>query len=242
MKTFQMYLTEKQGHQSRASLVFHKIISMLDHGHVDFTEKHVKFNIGALVKDSSYNNVNVLIRKGSNSGARLGISKADHASYVVIETPTLPTRDKIDSFLESDKVAKSFITAVSQYLAKLHHEDPEAHKTSDEMQSITNTPERFEEIYGEIVRSVDEAIEKYNASKEETGKAFTKFNVIKQETQKITHGLVAKEYFGNSEGEFAKKFIAANTDAAHFDKDMKVKLESRLKTLYISKVKPLLSQ
>lgn len=242
MKTLKTFLLEKKGHESRASLVFHKIVSMLDHGHVDFSEKSVKFNIGALVKHSSYNHLNVFIRKGSAFGARLGIHKKDHSSVIVIETDELPSRDKIDTFLESTKVAKSFIAAVAKYLEKLHKEDPDAHKTSDEMESHTNTTERFEEIYNEIVKSVDEAITKFNANKAETGKVFDKFNIIKQETQKATHSLVEKEYFGSSESEFTKKYISENGTAAHFNKDMKNKLESRLKSLYMSKIKPLLGK
>jgi len=215
---------------------------MLDHGHVDFSEKVITFNVGGLIKQSAYNKLVVTIRKGNNTAARLGVHRTNGTAHIVIETDKLPARDKIDSFLEDAGRAKSFMAAFSKYLNTMHADDPDAIKHADELQAEINAPGKVEEIYDEIVKSVDEAIEAYKKEHDSAHEVFGRFNITKQETQKATLGLVRSERFGNGPDEFAKKFFGASSHAAHLNKEGKEKILSRLKSMYISKIHPMLSQ
>lgn len=230
-------LNEATSIQNEASLVFHKIVSMLDHGHVDMTEKSISFNVGALIKKSAYNSLEVVIRIGSNHEARLGKHKTKGHLVIAIETDELPARKQIDSFLERKEIAASFMRAFRSYAKKHHDHKAEHPKHREEIESEVNTPERFEELYGEVVKHVDEAVTNYGKTKDESGDVFSKFNIHKQETQKVTMTILQKDFFGGTEDEFASKFMKMVPETAHLQKVYKEKMISRLKTLYHAKVR-----
>lgn len=230
-------LNEETVVDNEASLVFHKIVSMLDHGHVDFEENAIRFNVGALIKKSSYNNLGVLIRKGANTSPRIGKHRSKGHIYIVMETDTLPDRKKIDSFLERPSIAKSFLKAFGEYLSKFHEETDDNHKTKEELEDSVNSVEKFEEIYKEVVANVDEAIKEYEKTKGESASVFAKYNVAKMETQKLSLGILQGEFFGNNEDEFAAKFLKSVPAANHLQKEFKDKMLSRLRSLYVSKIK-----
>jgi hypothetical protein len=236
MKNFKTFLLEFKGAGNEATLVFHKLLSMLDKGHVDVTATDVTFNVGAVIKSSSYNNLVVKIRQGAVSSTKLGIHKVNQKKYIIIETPEVPTKEHLVDFLENVETAKPFISAFEKYLVYVHQEPKNAHKTKDEMVHVVNNDQKFEEMYNTIVKSVDAAIDSYRKARGEGEQLFNKFNVGKQETQKITHSILRNEAFGKNEAEFATKFMKEVPEVEHLNKDMKEKMESRLKSLYVSKI------
>lgn len=238
---FSTFLTENKNLKNEATLVLHKIISMVDNAHVDASENDIRFAVGPMIHKGAYNGLQVVIRKG-DSGVRLGKSRSTGNPVIVIGVDRLPDRKGIDTLLSKSDYFNGFVTAFTDYLKKLHDHDADYDKHDAELE-VDNT-ENFEDNYNKIVADFAENnIEPYKKAFEEaTGQSADNANLLNKETLKLSVKNLQKEYLGTNENEFLSivKKLAGYKAFERIDKSLSSKLDSRLKTYFASNVKPLL--
>lgn len=239
---FSTYLNESKNLKNEATLVLHKIIHMVDNGHVDMGEADIRFAVGPMVHKGSYDNLQVVIRKGSVKSVRLGRSKDGKGAFIVIETDKLPDRKGIDSMLEQTEFFNGFVEAFVLYLQKLHDMSAEYNKHDDEVEAENN--ENFEDNYNALIAEFAESnVKAYERAVGEVNDHIdNNANIIKKETRSLSVKKLQSEYLGTSEAEFLSviKKLPTFKKFDRIKKELKVKLESRLKTYYKTSVRPLL--
>lgn len=237
---FSTYLNENKSLQNEATLVIHKIIHMIDSGHVDVNDTDIRFTVGPLIHKGSYNAVSVVIRKAAKPAIRLAKTRDKDGAVIVIDTKTLPERMKIDTFLSGKEVFDGFVSEFVKYLSTLHDHDADHDKHDSEAEQDNTT--NFEENYTKLIKELEKSVEKYNTTKDEVnGHVENNANIIKHETTKLSIKNLQKEYLGTNEAEFMTivKKLPAYEAFKGIDKELNSKLESRLKTYFASNIKAL---
>lgn len=238
---FSTYLTENKNLKNEATLVLHKIISMVDNAHVDMNENDIRFAVGPMIHKGSYNGLKVVIRKG-DKGVRLGKLRDGSGAVIVVGVDRLPERKGIDTLLSKTDYFEGFVTAFVQYLNKLHDHDADHDKHDAEVE-VDNT-ENFEDNYNKIVAEFTaKNVETYKKAYEEaTGQTVDNANLLKREIVKLSVKNLQKEYIGTNEAEFLSlvKKLPEYKAFERIDKSLSAKLDARLKTYFASHVKPLL--
>lgn len=198
---FSTYLNESKNFRNEATLVLHKIIHMVDNGHVDMGENDIRFGVGPMVHKGSYDGLTVVIRKGGTETVRLGKTK-DDKPVIVIDTPKLPDRKEIDSMLEKRVFFDGFISAFSLYLQKMHNPNADYNKHADELELENN--ENFEDNYNALVAEFAKTnVEDFKKAIDEVNNHIdNNANLIKKETRKLSVDRLKSEYLGTSEAEF----------------------------------------
>jgi hypothetical protein len=236
---FSTYLTESKSLKNEATLVLHKIIHMVDNGHVDMSENDIRFAVGPMIHKGAYDKLKVVVRKADKVGVRLGKVRDGEGAVIVVDTKKLPARDKIDSLLSETEVFNGFVEAFVQYLQKLHDHDAEHDKYAPEKE--VEHSGNFEENYNALIAEFNEKLSEYeNAHGEVHSHVNNNANVIKHETTKLSIKQLQKDYLGNTEDEFMSivKKLPGYNKFDHLAKELKTKLESRLKSYYNTTVKP----
>lgn len=236
---FSSYITENKNLKNEATLVLHKIISMVDNGHVDATEKDLRFSVGALIHKGAYNKLFVVIRQGE-SGVQLGRSRtAEGTSAIVVGVDKLPDRKNIDTLLSKTETFNKFVETFVTYLSRVHdhHAEHDKHDAELHIENSGNFEENYKALIAEFEESNVSAYEK--ATGEVTGSTKDNANAIHQEVSKLSLGNLKKEYIGNNESEFLGlvKKLPAYKNFAHIEKELSAKLDARLKTYYNGRLK-----
>jgi uncharacterized membrane protein YcgQ (UPF0703/DUF1980 family) len=237
---FSTYLNENKSLHNEATLVIHKIIHMIDSGHVDQNDSDIRFTIGPMIHKGSYNTVSVVIRKSERQSVRLAKARDGNNAVIVIDTKKLPERKNIDTFLSDKAIFDGFVSSFTKYLSTLHNHDAD-HDEHESETELHNT-EDFEENYKKLIEEIEKNVEAYTTTKAEvTGHVENSANIIKHETTKLSIKNLQKEYLGNTEAEFVGiiKKLPAYENFKGISKELTTKLESRLKTYFISKIKSL---
>lgn len=241
---FSKFLTEKtKSYTNEAILVLHKIVSMVDNAHVDINDRDIRFAIGPMIKKGSYNDVMVVIRKQPANG-RARLAKMNNADKfaIVIDAKELPSRKEIDTFLSKQDVFDSFVDAFAYYLENYHDYSGEYEKYEPELE-IENT-EKFEDNYNALIAEFNETnVDAFNkAAAELKSKIESTSNIISKHSYNIAIKNLQKEYIGTNESEFLViiRKLGAFDKFLNIGKDLRQKLESRLKTYFATNVKPLL--
>lgn len=240
---FSTYLNENKNLKTEASLVLHKIIHMVDGGHVDMGESDIRFAVGPMIHKGAYDKLQVVIRKADKIAVRLGKPREGEGAVIVIDTKKLPERKKIDALLSETEVFNGFVEAFVGYLQKLHDHDAEHGKHDAEVEVDNNS--NFEDNYNALITEFTKSnIEPYkNAFQEVHGHVNNNANVIKHETTKLSLKNLQKEYLGTTDTEFLGlvKKLPGFKKFDHIQKELTSKLDSRLKAYFISSIKPLLA-
>lgn len=241
---FSTYLIENQNLKTEATLVLHKIIHMVDNAHVDMGENDIRFAVGPMIHKGAYNGLNVVIRKADKISVRLAKPREGKGAVIVIDTKTMPTRDKIDTLLSEKDIFNGFLDAFVGYLEKLHDHNAEHPQHDSEREHANNGS--FEDNYNAIIAEFTKTnIEAYkNATKEVNDQVNNNANIIKNETTKLSVLNLQKEYLGTSEAEFISivKKLPGYKKFDHVAKELTSKLTTRLKSYYLAVVKPLTDQ
>lgn len=238
---FSSFLTENKNLKNEATLVLHKIISMVDNGHVEVTDSAMRFSVGAMIHKGAYNKLYVVVRKGE-SGVQLGRSRtAEGVSAIVVGVDKLPDRKGIDTLLSKTETFNKFVEAFVTYLTRVHDHQGEHDKHDDEME-VENTG-NFEDNYKALIAEFESTnIDSYKkAVAEVTGSTEGNANSIHQEVSKMSLGNLKKEYIGTSEAEFLAlvKKLPSYDKFTKIDKAMAAKADARLKTYYTGHIKQL---
>lgn len=233
MKSLKQFLFEQYSKQDNsAQLVLQKIIDMVDDGHVDYSDDKININVGRLIKNKNFYNFLLIIRKSNTANIRLGTDNSDNY-VIVIDTKTLPKREKIDSFLSHARYFDKIVNGIKAYLSNHYAESDADEETSYEKRKSSNSRESFEENYSKIKDNINGLIEEYKKSKqslerelEETGSP-SKKEMINQAIKKLRDDIL-----GSNAKEFINKMIKDNEFINHLDKEWKNKLTSRLEDYY----------
>lgn len=240
---FSTYLNESKSVKNEATLVLHKILHMIDHGHVDVTDKDIRFAVGPMIHMGAYNKLQVVIRKANSIGVKLGKLREGEGSVIVIDTKTLPERTKIDNLLSEKEVFEGFITAFTKYLSTVH--DHKADHPQHASEAARSNNDNFEANYNALVAEFGEKIEEYQKAHDEVhSHVNNSADIIKHETTKISLRELQKEYLGTTEAEFLGlvKKLPGYTKFEKIEKELSTKLDSRLKAYYNTTVAPLLEE
>lgn len=240
---FSTYLTENKNLKNEATLVLHKIIHMVDSGHVDMGESDIRFAVGPMVHKGSYSNLTVVIRKADKIAVRLGKTREGDGAAIVIDTKNLPDRKSIDALLSEKEVFNGFVDAFVDYLQKLYDRTAEHPKHDDEVEGENNS--NFEDNYNALVAEFAKRnVEAYKTAFQEVhSHVNNNADIIKHETTKLSLKNLQKEYLGTTEAEFLGlvKKLPGFRKFDRIQKELKSKLDSRLKAYYLASVQPLLA-
>jgi hypothetical protein len=239
---FSTYLNESKALKNEATLVLHKIIHMVDAGHVDISETDIRFTVGPMIHKGSYDKLKVVIRKADSIGVRLGKLREGEGAAIVIDTKKLPDRKKIDALLSETEVFNGFVKAFTQYLDKLHDHEGDYDKHDAEV--ATDNNDNFEDNYNALIAEFTKNnIEPYQQAFQEVhSHVNNNANIIKHETTKLSLKNLQSQYLGVSDTEFLSivKKLPGYKKFDKLEKELNSKLDSRLKAYYRTTVKPLL--
>lgn len=234
--------------ETTADVVFQKILDHLDHTHIDIDDRSIRFHVGVSIKNTTIN-LSVVIRNGSSNTIRMGTHKDSGDPTIVIDIRgELPARTKLHDFLAKDTVrARKIKGLIVQYLNSDKH-NPEhvaEFRTTHEEETEVNSEGTFEEKYEAMIRKVKERIEEFKGSIEELKDEMNTEDKGKKEIARRAMTHLGNEQFGETEAAFKKIaeeiFVGGQKDGIRLlSKENKEKLEKRLASFYVHKIKPLL--
>lgn len=237
---FSTFLNESKNLTNEATLVLHKILHMIDNGHVDESDKDIRFSVGAMIHKGAYSRLKVVIRKAETVSVKLGKVRDGEESVIVINTKKLPARDKIDSLLSEKTVYDGFIAAFIKYLSNVHdHKSDHPKHASEELHHNTTN---FEDNYKALIGEFEEKMTEYTSAHDEVhSHVNNSADIIKHETTKLSIKELQKEMLGTSEAEFMSivKKLPGYKKFEKLDKELVTKLDSRLKSYFNTTVHPL---
>lgn len=236
--TFCEFLIEEYKKNNAALLVLQKVIDMADDGHVDYdeTNEKISINVGKLIKNNEFYDLNILIRKRAPHNIRLA-KDADDKFVIVIDTSKLPQRADIDKFLGRKENVEKFNREFSKYLQKHHVSAADRGvdtQTAYEKSKKYSDRDGFEGEYNQLLNTIKEKVEEYKKAKSELERQKEETGLpgrISTLDAAIAH--LKKEYFGSSATEFTSKMLKiAGEFKDHLDPELKKKLQKRLQDFY----------
>ena len=236
---FKQYLVEvSKSFINQADIIYQSILDNLDHGHVSLDDHEVKFNVGKIIKNSTYDNLNVHIRHADKDDMKLGTHKASGIPTIVIFTTSkLPSeRKKVDSFLENPEFATKFKKMIQSYL-EIHH-DTEKEKEVESASSYEKPKlyaTNFEKHYKTVINDIKRIMKDYDdAKKYLLAKVGATGNEAKKSVTQAAIKSLYNQHFGDSFKEFTSKLkgIEGAKFLEHIPKELKAKALSRLESFY----------
>lgn len=234
---FKKFLVEQnKALSNEIDLVYQQILDNLDEGHVHFEDGKLLFNVGKIIKNNIYNNLDFVIRVQNSHNVRLGKDKQNKSAIVVDTTGQLPDRKKLNSFLESARYSGKIKSELRRYF-KLHHEEQKTQgsdsSTSYEKQKTVNT--NFEDHYEQLVHAIEQKLLHTSHARDDLMKQHDSTgNIGKQEIIKAASKHLIDTELGTNFNKF--KGIALKLPEAefiqHLDPAAKKKILSRLESYY----------
>jgi hypothetical protein len=234
MKFKQFLVESEKQFETQVELIFQKLLDSLDESHIDIGDDRVQFNVGKIIKDSTLNNLSVVIRANSGDNTRLGTDSSGRHAIVIDTTKNLPNREKVVKYIKSAELAEKFKKQVAKYLEKHYDSDAKVEpSTSHEKNKQINSG--VEKHYDDLVKAINAKMDDYRGSHDilrrkhkSTGSA--------GEQEIITSAMsqLKRDLFGHSEKEFMG--IALKLPQAefiqHLAPEAKKKILSRLSSYY----------
>lgn len=244
MQSFKQHLLyelfSKKPIENEAMLVLQKVIDMADDGHVDYGTDKIKLNVGKLIKNKKYNNLDIYIVKGKD-GVKIGRHSSENRHAIFISTPRLPKRQNIDTFLSDAQRSSGFKSAFLKFFndATFDETDEDAGSSYEQTNEL-NTRPAFEKSYVELVNNLNAKLGQYFDAKKELEDRIERASddLGHKEVIKLSLDKLKKEMVGGNVNEFMSKAVEVYGKDKYkmLDKDFKAKLESRLKDYYEHKV------
>lgn len=233
--TFSQYLIENETHKNHALLILQKIIDMVDDGYVDYDADKIVINIGKLIKNKEYYDLDIIIRRGTIHSVRLAKSETSNNYAIIIETTRLPTRSKIDSFLSKKGTVDKFTKEFQKYISKYHKTNERDAITSYEKGKEINSRSNFEKQFKELSQTIKDKLVEYKSAKENIEREIKNSGTPgRSEVLKLSLENLKNEYLGSNAKEFVSKMLKL-TDKNFVDlleKSLKTKLINRLTSYY----------
>jgi len=234
--SFKDFLIEKINNmENEADIVMHQIINVIDDAHVEYTDDRLDFNIGVMIKRSTYTRLWMTIIRESDESIRLAKNKSTTKDgyTIVIETDDYPSRKMIDTFL-SNKNIYSGVKRQVVIFAENYKEDSNEFETGYESDKAMNTDANFERLYDTVVKQIKKKIEEYKQIAIDLNHQLDS-TANEAEKQMYVRSLekLKDEYFGDTFKKFKKIAAEAiDVDLTRFEKEYKQKFDSRLEDYY----------
>jgi hypothetical protein len=225
-----------------SKIIIQQVLDNIDYGHVDYNEEEIKFNVGNIVKNSKFNNLNVIIVQRNKDEIRLGKSKSNNDYVIVIKTTQkLPERKEIDTFIsENNRIYQLFYSTLKKYIKRGEFSDSDISIYEKKKQSREYGT--FEEMYNNVIDKINEKINEFKSVTKKMKDRIQKTN-DESEKHKLELAILSckKDTIGASFKDFLNisKKLASESNF-EFDKESKNKFDSRIESYYESKVNPLL--
>ena len=235
-------LSEKNNVEANADLIYQKVLDVLDHAHIDFSDTKIEFHIGRIIKNSDID-IDMVIRSGESDSVRLGKNKQKGDYTIVVDvTSDLPLRSEIDAFLAKDRTrALAIKSIISKYLSdKYLANGINTVRTKYEEDASYN--KAFEHKYEAIISKLKDLMEEVQGTISELKSEMDTEDTGKRETCKRAMKSVIKDSFGDNFNEFKKVVNGMMKDAGDLSKENKEKLYNRLESFYDQRIKPLLEK
>lgn len=215
-----------------AQLILQRIIDMADDGHLEYSDERITINIGRLIKNKQLNNLSLIIRKNSTPNIRMGIDN-DENNVIVIDTKTLPKREKIDSFLAHARYFDRIVEKINEYLTKYHKENDSDEESSYEKRQNNNSRESFENNFAELKSKINDSVQEYKKSKKSLEREMNSTGApSRKEMLTLAIKKLKDDILGATSKEFISKTLKDVDFVNHLDKEWKNKLISRLEDYY----------
>jgi hypothetical protein len=245
MKSFKLFLLNEALHRqaigNEAVIVLRKVIDMVDDGHVDYSDNKIHINIGTLIHDKKYNNLDMFIVKSDKNGMQIGRHSSEEKHAIVILTPKLPQRDKIDDFLEQKERVSNFKSLFVKFVNDAVIDVGNVAGTRIEQGTQLNTREEFEKLYNNIIQELEKVFSQYLSAKKDIYNRIDKASneMGQREILKASALKLRKEMLGSTVEEFKKKAIEIIGPEKYklLNKEFREKLDSRLESFYEHKVR-----
>jgi hypothetical protein len=233
---FLSFLKESHNkHKNTSHIILQKIIDMIDNGHVDYTKQKISVNIGKLIKDSSFYDLYIVVRKADDMSVKLGKNSLDDKLYIVIDTNYFPERQNLAKLFSRAEVVSGFEKQFSKYLSKYHEDNGAESKTGHEIGKEVNTNRSFEKNFKQLEQVVNDTVKEYNAAKAHIEKELSTTNLPSRKAS-LQAGLehLKSESLGKNAKEFVSKMmkLADPKFVEHIDADNKKKVIARLTSYY----------
>jgi hypothetical protein len=218
-----------------AHVMLQKIVDMIDHGYVEYSPTKMVINLGKLVKDSSFYDLNIIIRKAKETSVKLGKNRIDDKLAIVVDTNYYPQRQNLHKLFTREEVVSGFGKEFTKYIKEFHDGEKQESKTGHETSKEVNTNKGFETSFKNLISKIKDAESEYNAAKKDLE---SKHGSSALPSHKATYGAaiehLKKDTFGTSAKEFVSKMLklADPKYMEHIDSEYKKKLINRLTNYY----------
>ena len=218
---------------NEADIVLHQILHNVDDAHVDYTDGRLDFNVGIMIKRSSYSDLYITIMRDDKEFVKLAKNNRKDGFTILITSPTFPKREKIDTFL-SKKVMYNKVKEVTKLFIQEYYDNSSEFETTYESDKDVNSPKSFEKMYNGVVNQMKEKIRDYKEIAasireeiDETGDEAHKIVLVKSLDK------LRDEYFGDTFKIFKKRATEnLELDLTRFTKEYKKKFDDRLEDFY----------
>lgn len=218
---------------NEADIVLHQILHNVDDAHVDYGDGRLDFNVGIMIKRSSYSDLYFTILRDDNEAVKLAKNNRKDGFTLVITTPSFPKREKIDTFL-SKKSMYGKVKEAMQLFIKEYYDDSSEFETEYESDKDVNSPKSFEKMYNSVVNQMKEKIRDY---KQIAAGIREEIDATGDESHKLvlvrSLDKLRDEYFGDTFKIFKKRATDnLELDLTRFTKEYKKKFDDRLEDFY----------
>lgn len=243
---FKQFLVEVgKSYINQSDIIYHSILDNLDHGHIDMDENLIKFNVGKIIKNSSYDQLDIILKKSDKDTVKLGTHKdTGKLAIVVFTKANLPKeRTNVDKFLENPSLAGKIKKVIQNYLEM--HYDTSTEKEADSVSSYEKPKlyaTKFEEHYKTLINDIKRVMKDYaDAKRFLISKAGTTGNEAKRSVTQSAIKASYKQHFGDSFKEFTSKLkgLEGSKFLEHIPKELKTKALARLESFYDQEIGPL---
>lgn len=246
MKSFKQFLINeaiiRQSFETEAIIVLRKIIDMVDDGHVDYSDNKISMNIGRLIHDRKYGNLDLMIIKSGQEGVQVGRHSVEEKHAIFILTKAIPARDKIDDFLIQKERTGTFKKVFVKFINDADLDITADHEgTRVEQSTSLNTREQFEDLYKNIVSELDNVFSKYLQAKRDIYARMNKASSDMGETEILKASAIRlrKDMLGATLGDFKNKAIQIMGPEKYkmLNREYREKLDARLESFYETKIR-----
>lgn len=225
---------------NRASLALHAFVDNLDSAHYDASDGKLEYNLGEVIQNGFFSDVDVVIVQGNTSSVRAAKRRDSDRYAIVVQTQTLPKVGKVDDFIERKGVAVPVIKELAKIASHLEKigMDGSDRLTDHEKRKQYNSKEFFEKAYMMGVERMNHYLERLKGQIESLQqKAENAGLASRKATYQMAIDKLKEDTIGQDEKKFSNKFYELIDEyhpnfRKYLESDNKKRLESRVSQFY----------
>jgi hypothetical protein len=221
-----LLIEKKDSIEHAAELICHKIHDMVDNSHVESEDGSVSFDLGRVIKNTSYKGVTVVITNNQDSDGD-----------IVVVTNEKIDRSNLKQLIANKKVYDNLLQNVKEFLVYNHDykDASEEDLSTHEKQALHSSKETFDQKYDALIKAFKESLTTLTDEVAELNKELENTGLnSKRESIKQAIKILVDEKVGKDYKDFQKKILKLKEAdfVAHISGDLKKMLQSRLHDFY----------